>query len=160
MEQKLVSEDDSGSSMGTSVLPKGSDLSLNNLVLFGLWSGLNRTHFSQCRQNLIKGMGVILTLTWSGSKNVEGSMRAGLSDSLEGIGYNTMENSERITITPWPFELVLLAVTIRDALLYFSSLNLDTSWLKAIEKCLGKVKLVLRKGQCWSCFVWYCVYSI
>lgn len=103
MEQKLVSGDDSGSSMGTNVLPKGSDLSLNNLVLFGL----NRTHFSQCRQNLIKGMGVILTLTWSGSKNVEGSMRAGLSDSLEGIGYNTMENSGRITITPWPFQLVL-----------------------------------------------------
>ncbi len=44
--------------MGTSVLPKGSDLSLNNMVLFGL----NRAHFSQFRQNLIKGMGVILTL--------------------------------------------------------------------------------------------------
>lgn len=154
MEQKLVSEDDSGSSMGTNVLPKGSDLSLNNLVLFGL----NRTHFSQCRQNLIKGMGVILTLTWSGSKNVEGSMRAGLSDSLEGTGYKTMENSGRITITPWPFEWVLLAMTIRDALLYSSK-----PWHQLVKshwKMPWKSEVSFEKSPMLKLLCWYCIYSI
>lgn len=112
--------------------------------------------FLSADRNLIKGMGLILTLTWSGSKNVEGSMRAGLSDSLES--YNTMENIGRITITPWPFELVLLAVTIRDVLLYSSK-----PWHQVVKNhwSLRKVNLVLRKAlvsfvcRCYFCSILY-----